>query len=345
VDKIFKFYEEHRTHAVYLRTREEIAKSVENGLFLIVENPQGQMIAGSGIYMLNDGKPFPAFMSDDQDRRAKYGVVAELGSVLRWKEGLPEDKRYPGPWHPFLISVPMVLLAQRAGTIPPGEARGELPVDYLIGDIQITERSVASRLMGQVPLTPLNWKLIAQPTKELEDHFKSTTDDKNKERPKDFYIGHPSNLVEVAKYLQKCIRFGLTTREGDVLNVDVSDLIDHWTTHWVNDRSQRVTFLDRLVANARSISSFTGKWKDFGDDINNIAPHRGRPLKVNNGYNDRREITSVDSRSHTTGAREEVTRAAGNRVASYSRRPHPLAGATEVHTRNFKSIFPTPDVL
>ncbi|MFY9287111.1 MAG: hypothetical protein WAO98_01290 [Alphaproteobacteria bacterium] len=303
VGEILAFYQQHRTHAVYLRNEEDIRHSVANELFAITRNNDGQIIAASGVYILGNGQNIECIGNG----RSAHGVVAELGSVLRWPEGLPEGQRYPGIWHPFLFSVPMILLAQKVGKGP-----DQIPVDFLVADVQTTERSTLKRLMGQVDLTPLNWTIVDHPGAGLVESFKKTVSDQetNRDNDKFFLIGDIGNLPEVAAYLRKCIKAGfLTNRYGDKLRIDMSDLVEKWTDNPTRKAGeQRITVLDRIVSNGNTLSRFENMaWCELPRIFDHDATRRGEPLKVpaaaNSDYHGSSPVTLIaEAGSAVTGS-------------------------------------------
>lgn len=272
---IVDFYQNHRTKAVYLRKPAEIEAAINNELFVIVENPQSQIIAASGIYLLNGGTELEECIVED--RRTIRSTVAELGSVLRWPEGLPEDKQVEGVWHPFLFGVPMVLLLQRM-------LKCSMSVDTLVCDVQTDRVSNIQRLLGQVDLTPLRWHMI-QPGRDLLDAFKSTvkSEDKNVDNPKLFFQGLVSNLPRVADYLLQVCEYGLSNRAGEILTIDMTDLVKNWTVG-IDKEGRRHTILGKLTENRQTIEQLGNLgWREFARHFHNkYAPRKG--IAINGPY-------------------------------------------------------------
>lgn len=271
VDAIIAFYEQHRTPAVYLRNRIELENSIKNELFVIVENNNKKIIAGAGIYLLNDGKELEECIIENG--LPQRGVVAELGSVLRWKDGLPKEKQFEGVWHPFLFSVPMILLFHRMWK------KNGLAVDTLVCDVQTDLITNKQRLMGQVLLTPLRWQLV-KPGADLLAAFENTvrSDDPFVARPKEFFCGFVANLPKVASYLMLVAERGLTNREEDVVTIDMTNLIQQWTTG-LDSEGRRYTILGKLQANEQSVQTH-GKlgWRDLARTFNQYAPLKGKAI-------------------------------------------------------------------
>jgi hypothetical protein len=280
VREILAFYEQYRTPAVYLRKEEDIRKSVENELFLIVRNNNNEIIAASGVYILGGGQSICFIASNGGPPR--YGVVAELGSVLRREDGLPKEKAVKGIWHPFLFSIPMILLAQKAGNGP-----DQIPVDFLAADVQITERTTRKRLTGDptTPLTPLRWSLIDHEGDGLLQAFETSIDpnDSNVHNAKDFFSASIANLPRIAAYLRKSIREGFKNARGESIKIDISDLIDKWTLEF-DHSGKRTTVLDRMVANRTMLESQVfAPWRNLDHLFTTVALRRGNPLNVANG--------------------------------------------------------------
>jgi hypothetical protein len=274
VDAIVAFYEQHRTPAVYLRKREEIEDSVKNDLFFLVENNKNQIIAASGVFILNKGEELQeCIVNGNRNERAR---VAELGSVLRWPEGLPLNKQYKGVWHPFLFSVPMILLFDRM------RREGGLHVDTLVCDVQSELFSTKQRLQGQVELTPLQWTGV-EPGKDLIRAFKDTvrSDDPYINNPKEFFRGWVGNLPKVAKYLILTAKKGLTNRNKEALSIDLRTLIERWTQDIDISSGKRYTVLGLLADRdneKRILQNYRVGWGEFSRNIDYFAPAKGKPL-------------------------------------------------------------------
>lgn len=275
VEAIVAFYEQRRTQAVYLRKVHEIEQSIRNELFLLVKNNNNEIIAASGIYLLNDGKELEQCIVTENS--IQRGTVAELGSVLRWRDGLPQDKQVEGVWHPLLFGVPMVLLFHRM------YIKNGISIDTLVCDVQKDLEGNQKRLTGNTELTPLRWQFI-EAGKDLLSAFKGSVrdDDPNVHREKDFFQGMVGNLPRVAKYLLNVAKDGLKNKVGQTLSVDLSPLMDHWA---LNDKGGKplsdangkpITILNQLVEHREAIE---GKyvaamgWREFARLFPQILTH------------------------------------------------------------------------
>jgi hypothetical protein len=215
--KTFYSDPDRRTCAVYLRDDAVILDQIRRGLFFIVRNEQGTLIAGSALYPLANGQPIDCAVSSSGDVIGR-GCAVELTSVLRMKNGKTDIDLPPGIWGSLLFSVPMITAFQKAGS-------PELPIDFLVANVQSDRANVINCLTGANPAeSPFRWKLI-KPAGQLKESFQSTTHDKNKDRRKNFYIAPVENVADVAAFLLDCSTRGfITNYKGQRVFLDFSGL-------------------------------------------------------------------------------------------------------------------------
>ena len=248
--RIRQFYIDHGSPANYLRSLEAFEESARRGLFCFFENPQGEIIAASGVYVQNKGDKIDSCI-------AKMGgfmldaSMAELGSVLRWDGGLPADKNIKGVWHTPLFGVPLMLSLQSMlmKSMPYVD---HIYCDILTGSPQSTFN--IQRLTTEEGGGPHRWRLF-NPGRNLIDAIKRTVDatETKVDNPKQFFLATVPNLVDISREVLNICTQGLVGHDGRTLRVDMSEIVDRLTLS-LDPEGRRETLMSRIVANKSTIS-------------------------------------------------------------------------------------------
>ncbi len=301
--EVMQFYKDNLPPTVHMRDEAVFRAAIDNQLFFIVRNNQGEIIAGAANYVLNDGK-FTPHDVNLYNNKTSNGVIYELGSVLRKKGGLPAGKEAPGRFLALLFSVPQIMLLDRL------MKDLNLPrADFLSCDVQTqvtvdgqpkrVGAPVILRINGSAQPSPLRFKQI-EAAEGLIGSKKETllAHDESANNPRDYFTAPIQGLPEVAKYLRLVINKGLPSYYNEFAGINMRELYEAWTTGIVpanaDSPEKRITLLDFLVTNAKVIEKLpaTTRWNEFANMVDHsldLNKKRPAPLNTNGGYHNIRQ--------------------------------------------------------
>lgn len=172
-----------RSPQVYGRLHEKVEESVRAGLFWGIwkslPNAPPQLIASSAIFL--HGQKRVAITQNGREN-IEYGTYVEHGATLRRKDR--EGDQHPkGVFLQILMAAPLTQLFLSAGQEIAG-GRNPLLADVVVDNVQQGAQSdyVRNFIRGE----PHCWEEIQRPSTELVARFRSSVDDPNVDRAKDF---------------------------------------------------------------------------------------------------------------------------------------------------------------
>jgi len=203
VDEIFNFLKaDGRPSQVYERPYKKVEESVYAGLFWgiwkEIPNSAPRLIATSAIF-LHGMESIPI-----TEKSTERGIVVERGAVLRRKE-LEGDSYPKGILMQILASAPLIQLFHTAGR-KSESGSGPILADIVFNDVQ--QGSQLDYVRNFIRSEPHNWEEIVNPSSQLLAKFKSSVNDPNANRSKDFNRFFVSSIPAMAEIVLNALTTG-----------------------------------------------------------------------------------------------------------------------------------------
>jgi hypothetical protein len=270
-----------RPRQVYLRRWRVFKQAVYDGRVLIVTDNENRIVAASAAYPVAGGREIPIKAGID-GKPTEYGRAIEIGSVLKD----PEKTEIKGFFHNFIYTSWMLEIAKRAGKDWP-------EYSMIITNVQEQLKNMLARLESGKPENAeatgsvLRWERFV-PTADLEKAVGNTMDstELNFGSRKIFLFAPLWSLLPAARQMmQYCTNGYLTNREGDHLEIDLTEL--------------------RLSETASAIISKRGEF----EQLKQSADTMGRPDNTAWADVGKRFVPSI--RSSPVGTRAKVVQLRG----------------------------------
>lgn len=209
VDEAFEFLDAvGRSPQVYRRLYEKVEESVRAGLFWGIwrelPNEAPRLTSTSAVFL--HGKD-PIAITKNGTLNQEYGTYVEHGATLRRKER--EGEEYPrGVFMQILMAAPLVQLFTLAGQEMAGRT-SPLQVDVVVDNVQQGAQSdyVRNFIRG----APHFWEELVNPSDAMLNRFKSSVDDPNVDRAKDFNRFFISSIPAMAEIVWGAYNSGSLT--------------------------------------------------------------------------------------------------------------------------------------
>jgi hypothetical protein len=229
VDEAFEFLNAAgRSPQVYKRLYEKVEEAVLAGLFWGIwkDRPNEAPLLTSTSAVFLHGKDQIAITQNGGENQ-EYGTYVEHGATLRRKER--EGEQHPkGVFMQILMAAPLVQLFLLAGQEMVG-GKGRLRADVVVDNVQ--QGAQSNYVRNSIRSEPHNWEELFDPSRDLLDRFKSSVDDPNVDRAKDFNRFYVRSIPAMAQIVLDALTTGSLKAEykGTIYEakIDLSGLPDY----------------------------------------------------------------------------------------------------------------------